>query len=139
MSTHRAVILVWVLGSIVACSSPAHSPEEQEPAVVATILGSELSRIVLSASAADRLDIQTEPVAEADGTLVVPSSAVIIDELGRYWVYTNPEPLTFVRAQLADPYEDGTDSHFTAGVEVGTPVVVVGVPELYGTEHGIGK
>ena len=69
----------------------------------------------------------------------MPSAAVIIDPNGEYWVYTQPEPLVYVREQLHEAFEANQHAYFSEGPEAGTTVVVTGVPELYGAEFGIGK
>jgi hypothetical protein len=99
--------------------------------------------VILSAQAAKRLGIQTDLVRQAQirGTLrkVVPYAAVLYDPHGEAWVYTNPEPLTFVRAHISVDSIDGDRAVLSEGGPAdGTAVVTVGVPELYGTELGVG-
>ena len=122
-----------------ACDAEETPAATAEPAVVEPIDGTELSRIVLTADAAQRLDVQTAPVTVVGDRSMVPISAVIIDAEGRRWVYTNPEPQVYLRAELGDVLDEGAESFFDTGPEPGTAVVTVGVPELYGTEFGIGK
>jgi hypothetical protein len=69
---------------------------------------------------------------------VVPLSAVIYDPLGEAWVYTNPEPLTFVRQHVSVDYLDGDRAVLTEGPAAGSTVVTVGAPLLLGTEFKIG-
>lgn len=96
-------------------------------------------RVVLTAHAAERLDIQTAPVAAGGGGgRVVPYAALIYDEHGEVWTYTNPEPLTFVRERVAVTRIDGPRALVSRGPAVGTAVVTVGTAELYGTEFGVG-
>ncbi|MFN2484422.1 MAG: hypothetical protein ABR509_05725 [Candidatus Limnocylindria bacterium] len=110
-----------------------------EPAQVEPIEGTDLSRITLTADAARRLDIQTEPVHDsAGGELVVPYSAVIYDASGDTWVYTSPETLVFVRHAITVESINGDDVVLSSGPDVGTLVVTVGAAELYGTEGDIG-
>ena len=113
--------------------------EKVEPAVLEPIEGTDLYRVLLTASAAIRLDIQTDEVTESDLGLTVPSAALIVDTEGTFWVYTNPEPLAYERAIVDPVREDGGVAYFTNGPPPGTLVVVVGVPELYGAETGVGK
>ena len=120
------------------CSNSESAAPAEKPVVVEPIEGTELGRIVLTASAAERLNIQTTTVETAGDGLVVPSAAVIIDPTGTYWVYTNPEPLVYVRHELSRVYEEAQQAFFAAGPSPGTPVVTIGVPELYGAEFGIG-
>lgn len=125
--------------SLSSCGNSEATNSAEEPAVVEPIEGTDFGRITLTASAAERLDIQTTTVESAEGAQVVPSAAVIIDPAGAYWVYTNPEPLVYVREELVSVHEEGQRAFFRAGPTTGTSVVIVGVPELYGAEFGIGK
>jgi hypothetical protein len=70
---------------------------------------------------------------------VVPSSAVIHDTKGKAYVYTNPEPLAFVRQPVTVEYFDGDRAILSEGPPPGTPVVTVGVAALFGAETGAGK
>ena len=82
-----------------------------------------------------RIDIDTTPVEKNATGLVVPSSAVFVDPNGVWWVYTNPEPLVFVRHEIGIEREEAGIAHLSSGPEAGTEVVTVGVPELYGVEE----
>jgi hypothetical protein len=70
---------------------------------------------------------------------VLPFSAVVYDLNGETWVYTNPQPLTFVRARVAVDYIDDEMAVLSAGPPEGTTVVTNGVAQLFGTEFGLGK
>jgi multidrug efflux pump subunit AcrA (membrane-fusion protein) len=113
------------------------------PAKVEKINGTELNRVVLTEKAAQRLDIQTAPVREEQingaQRKVIPYAAVVYDLQGKTWAYTNPEPLTFVRQAVTVDYIEGDNVVLVDGPPAGTTVVTVGVPELYGTDTGIGK
>ena len=73
---------------------------EHEPAHVEKVAGSDHVKITLEERAAQRLAIRTTEVRKAARQLVVPSAAVIVDTEGRHW-YANPEPLVFVRHEIA--------------------------------------
>jgi hypothetical protein len=84
----------------------------------------------------DRHGIERGRTGDDDGS-TVPESAIWIDVEGLEWVYTSPEPGTFVREQVeVDRYEDGVVL-LAEGLPPGTEVVSVGVPELIGSEFGI--
>jgi hypothetical protein len=70
---------------------------------------------------------------------VIPYAAVLYDAKGNTWVYTNPEPLVFVRQSIQIDTIVGDDVFLGDGPPVGTAVVTVGGAELYGTEFGVGK
>jgi hypothetical protein len=69
---------------------------------------------------------------------IVPYAAVMYGPHGETWVYTNPEPLTFIREPIAIDYIDGDQVVLSDGPSPGTKVVTVAVAELYGTETGVG-
>ncbi len=70
---------------------------------------------------------------------VVPYSAVIYDLTGGTWVYTSPEPLTYVREPISVDYIEGDMAVLADGPDVGTLVATVAVAELYGIDTGVGK
>ena len=108
-----------------------------EPATVEEIEGSEVSRVILKEDAARRIELDTSPAVDAGRRVAVPESAIWVDVDGEAWVYTNPEPLVFVRAPVVvDRYEDGT-AYLSRGLAPGTEVATVGVAELIGSEFGI--
>jgi hypothetical protein len=112
--------------------------EAQPPVVVEQVEGSDVARVTLSDRAIERLGITTVAVASAAaGQLVVPYAAVVYDPDGAAWVYTNPEPRTYVRAPVTIAAVDGERVTLSAGPAAGTPVVTVGAPELVGAEAGI--
>jgi len=95
-------------------------------------------RVTMTEQAEQRLDIQTTAITSIDGRLVVPSSALIVDPEGVFWVYTSPEPLVFVRERIRVARDEGERAFLTSGPPAGTEVVTVGVPELYGIEYEVG-
>lgn len=132
-------LLILALALVVAACGSNNESEEEKPATLTEVAGTDLWQVELTELAADRLDIQTTEVTATDAGMVVPSAAVIIIPDGTYWVYTNPEPLTYVREELTSVYEEDLHAFFEGGPAPGVKVVTVGVPELYGTEFGIGK
>jgi hypothetical protein len=108
-----------------------------EPAVVEPIEGSDVSRVTLTEDAARRIRLETSTATRGRNDVVVPASAVWVDAQGDAWVYTEPEPLVFVRAHVVvDRYEDGV-AYLDDGLAAGVEVASVGVPELVGSEFGI--
>jgi AcrB/AcrD/AcrF family len=112
---------------------------EHEPAHVEPIPGNDhVQKITVEEPAVKRLAIQTAPVRKVADRLVVPSAAVFVDTDGHWWVYTNPEPLVYVRHQVGFDRQVGGRTFLKSGPAVGTQVVTVGVPELAGIEDGVG-
>jgi len=113
--------------------------EFEPPATKVPIEGTDRYRVVLTTEAVERLDIQTAEVTQVDDRFAITSDALILDTSGDFWVYVNVEPNTFERAVLESVREVDGQALFTDGPVPGTPVVFVGVAELYGEETGVGK
>ena len=71
--------------------------------------------------------------------IVIPYSAVIYDVHGGSWVYTNPEPLVYVRQRASIDFIEGNRAFLTVGPPTGVMVVTVGAAELLGAETGVSK
>jgi hypothetical protein len=136
----------WVVVALVALAGlplsacagqEAADASKSEPASVEPVKGTDLSRVTLSPQAAKRLDIQTAPVRAQAGGQVIPYSAVLYDADGNAFVYTSPKRLVFIRAKLELQEIRGNQAIASAGPPIGTEVVTVGAPELYGTEFGV--
>jgi hypothetical protein len=65
---------------------------------------------------------------------VVPYSAVYYDGQGAAWVYVSTQPLTFERQRIEVERIEGDLAVLSGGPTVGTAVVTVGAPMLYGVE-----
>ena len=144
----RLAPLVFVLASVLllACATTTAAPASKAgPSKVEKVQGSELAKVTLLESAAKRLDLQTALVRQESIGLrgepgprkMVPYSTVIYDLVGAAWVYTNPEPLTYLRAPIKIDYIDGPTAVLFDGPNVGTKIVTVGAAELYGAETGV--
>jgi hypothetical protein len=111
---------------------------EHQPYTLEPVEGTDLQKVTLTQSASDHLGVETRPVEVRGSHLMIPYDAVFIDAHGGFWVYTNPAPLEFVRAPIEIARESSTHAFLSEGPPAGTPVVTVGVPELYGSEIGFG-
>jgi hypothetical protein len=69
----------------------------------------------------------------------VPFSAVLYDADGVSWVYTNPEPLVYIRQRITIDRVTGDQALLTKGPETGTTVVTAGTAQLFGAELDFGK
>jgi hypothetical protein len=118
----------------------AASVKQVKASTVDKIAGSDLKRVTLTPKAVERLDIKTGKMAtDAAGVITAPYAAIVYDGKGKTWVYTNPEPLVFVRAPVVVSSIKGPVAILKEGPPAGTAVVVLGVAELFGAESGIGK
>lgn len=139
------ILLFSAIALLVACGSD-ESLSEEEPARVEKVEGSDFNRVTLTEQAAERLDIQSEAVREAEsdgGTLmVVPYSAILYGLNGETWAYIrNPgsDSLAFVRQPITVDHIEGGLAFLTDGPPAGTEVVSVGAALLYGADTGVGK
>ena len=140
-----AVVLIITCLQLSACTQTSKDEaSKSEPAKVERLEGTNLYRVILSTEAAERLDIQTAPVRDAEGEdsgtkqKAIPYSAVLYDPNGETWTYTNPEPLIFVRHRITIDYIDEDLAFLLDGPPSGTAVVTVGAAELFGIELGVG-
>ena len=97
-----------------------------------------LSRLTLSAKAAERLGIATGAVSAAGAGTTIPYSALVYDKAGKTWVYTNPEGRDYVRQEIEVQRIEGDLAFLSSGPPVGTAVVTVGTAELWGVDTGVG-
>ncbi|WP_415838003.1 hypothetical protein [Polaromonas hydrogenivorans] len=65
---------------------------------------------------------------------VVPYSAVYYDGKGAAWVYVNTKPLTYERQRIEVERVAGDLAVLSGGPPIGTPIVTVGAPMLFGAE-----
>jgi hypothetical protein len=139
-----AALLIIVAVALSGCAKATDEATAPEPARVEKIKGSDVQRVVLTEQAAKRIGIETAPVRESAPSgsgpqrRVVPYGALIYDPNGAASVYTNPEPLVFVRAPVTVDGVAGDQAMLTDGPPTGTAVVTVGASELLGIDSGIG-
>lgn len=131
------IMALLVGGAVASCGEvPAAAPAAAalDAATLEEVEGEEVSRITLTERAAERLGVTTGAVEAVEGKLQVPYSALIYDANGGTWVYTNPEPLVFVRAPVAVERIEAPTVKLTSGPQPGTKIVTVGAAELLGAE-----
>ena len=146
MSLLRQTVITGFLigGTMIGAPAPAHAEEVarthlEKPYRMEAIPGSTVKRIVFTQKAAQRIDVRTGQISQdGRGRLIAPYAAVFYDLKGATWVYTNPEPLTFIRHKVIIVSVEDDKAVLTEGPPDGTHVVTLGVAELYGTERGVG-
>ncbi len=134
-----AVIPIMAL-LLIACGGTVSDEYEieEQPYTLETVEGEDVLRVILTEEAVEHIGIETVQVEAKGSKLVVPYDAVYIDSHGGFWVYTNPEPLVYVRAPIDIVRETSTEAILADGPPAGTQIVTVGTPELYGTETEFG-
>ena len=128
------------------CKGESSTYTKVEPAHVEHVEGSEISKLTLTEKAMERIAVETAPVREAEmgeaenrkARPVVPYSAVMYVSNGDTFVYTSPEPRTFIRQAVNIDFIEGDSAVLNEGPPAGTQVVTVGAAELFGTEFGVG-
>ena len=145
---NRAALPLALLAGVLVAPSEAGAASPTEaaaalsagrPARLEAIDGSNIKKITLTPKAAQRLDIQTGKVRQdASGRKVVPYAAVVYDKDGSTWVYTNPQPLTYIRHTIIVELISGDDAVLKEGPDVGMQVATTGAPQLYGAEKDVG-
>jgi len=134
----RTLMSLALVGLVLGGCNQAINAAPKEEAIHLEEQASGLKQLTLSAKAAERLGVETAPVAGSGSLLTVPYAAVIYDAQGDTWSYVNAEPLVFLRAQITVDEIDGDTAVLSAGPAVGTSVVTTGAAELYGAEIGVG-
>ena len=135
MNTRQvAAVLVLLAGGPVLTGCGAAPRPDQESPVVLTDAGHSLKRVALTDLAVERLGIATANVQAAAGGLSMPYAGVIYASDGTSWAYTVVGHNTYLRAPVTVTTITGATVLLSAGPVAGTPVVVVGSPELLGAE-----
>jgi hypothetical protein len=124
--------------TVTACSEVEEpSSDDYAPATVTTADPSSAPTVKFTEEAARRVDLTMTTVAGRKGALVVEYAALIYDKQGKTWVYTAPEPLTYMRTKVVVAEIDGNRVTLSGGPPPGTKVVTQGVTEVYGAELGM--
>lgn len=134
----RAGLLLMVAGlALAGCKEVPSNLVKSEPYELEAIKGTDLNRVKLSDKTAARIDLTTVQIRRAAGMKAVPHEALIYNPFGKVFVYTKPEPRTYVRAPVKVSRVDGNRVLLSKGPPVGTAVVTVGSAELLATEYEI--
>jgi hypothetical protein len=133
-----ACLALTATAALTGCSSSSDGAEPQSPVTLKAVPGTDRFEVTLSEQAQERLGLATA-TAGRDGTrTTIPYAAVIYDSEGGTWVYTPAAAAhTFRRTAITVTSIDGDTAVLGDGPAVGTPVVVVGSPELLGAEAQI--
>ncbi|MFN8445745.1 MAG: hypothetical protein U0175_33455 [Caldilineaceae bacterium] len=142
----------WLLGLFViavlfqgGCAGAATSStsSSEKPAITEKDEASEFNKVILTEKAAQRINLQTDKIreeqVEGKKRTITPYASLIYGLNGETWIYTTSSPLTFMRAPVKVDFIEGDNVVLAEGPAAGTEVAVVGVPELYGIDTGVGK
>jgi hypothetical protein len=81
-----------------------------------------------------RMRVELQVAGSDEKQKVVPYGSVYYDAKGTPWVYVNGTPLTYQRQRIGVERIVGDVAVLSEGPAVGTPIVTVGAPMLYGAE-----
>jgi hypothetical protein len=134
----RSLATVLVGLSVTACTQtseeagPKYAPATLGPADAAGV-----KTVTFTADAAQRVRLQTSPVVAGGRGVAVDYAALIYDKKGQSWVYTVPQPLTFVRTKVTVDRIEKNRATLSVGPAPGVQVVTTGAAEVYGAELDI--
>jgi hypothetical protein len=134
----RSFLVVCLLAApgVAGCSQQAEGTGGEPAAVVEEIAGSDVKKVLLTTDAADALGVSTGTVTAGPtrGQLTLPYAAVLYYLDGTSWTYTVTGEREYVRVPITIASIDGGVATLSEGPPAGTPVVVVGAPEILGAE-----
>jgi CRISPR/Cas system CSM-associated protein Csm3 (group 7 of RAMP superfamily) len=136
------LVLIAAGVSLSACGEAStgydyETASHHEPAKLEPIKGTDVQRVIFDSIAAKRVGLQTAPIRKNGEGKIAPYAALIYDAEGKAYVYTAPEPLTYVRKEIEIDRVDGDSVVLSDGPPVGTEVVTVGAAFVYGTEFEV--
>ncbi|MGI9100327.1 MAG: hypothetical protein ACR2H2_17855 [Solirubrobacteraceae bacterium] len=136
-----ALAALVATASLSACTEvePAEK-EHYSPATISPVKGEDdLVSVTLTQEGADRIEIATGEVRQRTGHKVIPYAALLYENDGSAFVYTNPRGLTYVRAHIEIDRVAGDRVLLKEGPRVGTKVVTTGAPQVHGAELEYGE
>jgi hypothetical protein len=114
-------------------------PGKGSPARVEATSDAKIKKITLTTKAAERLGVLIDEVrVDPSGRRIVPYTSVLYDLSGKTWVYISVDPLTFFRGPVEIETIKGENVYLSDGPPPGTKVLAIGVPQVFGTEAGVG-
>ncbi|MGH2943635.1 MAG: hypothetical protein ACRDLN_12770 [Solirubrobacteraceae bacterium] len=143
-SCRRATATLAVLAataSLPACTEVKPADKEHySPAAISPVKGEkDLVSVTLTKEGADRIDIATGTVRRRAGHTDIPYAALLYENDGSAFVYTNPRGRTYVRAHIEIDRVAGDRVRLHEGPPVGTKVVTTGAPQVHGAELEYGE
>jgi hypothetical protein len=127
-------VLLGALSTSACSSTEEASTAGYEPATLEPVDGTDLKKVTFTEEGARRTGLRTATVRRSGRHLVVPYAALIYTGEGTAYVYTSPQPLTYVRAEVEVDRVDGDRVLLSDGPPAGGDVVTGGAAEVYGAE-----
>ena len=135
------LVALAATASLTACKEvEAPEKEHYSPAAISPVKGEQdLVSVTLTQEGADRIEIATGAVGRRGGHKTIPYAALLFENDGSAFVYTNPRGLTYVRAHIEIDRVAGDRVLLHEGPAVGTRVVTTGAPQVHGAELEYGE
>lgn len=134
----RSGLALVAAGLLLAgCKEVPSNLVESQPYSLEPIEGTDLNRVKLTDKTAARIDLRTVQVAANGKQKLVPHAALIYNPFGQVFVYTRPEPGTYVRAPVSVSRAVGDRVVLSKGPPIGMAIVTTGAAELLATEYEI--
>ena len=134
----RISVLVAAAGIAVGLAGCGGSPRAPLSSPARIEHGPHGTRIVLSASGAQRIGLRTARTHSARGPMVaVPASALIYDPSGKTYAFIAVQDRTYAEVHVRVARIDGDTALLKNGPRVGDQVVSTGAEELYGVQTGV--
>jgi hypothetical protein len=135
----RSLVTVLIALSVAGCTHPDdETGPKYTPATLAPADAAGVKTVTFTEDAAKRVQLDTSPVVADGRGVAVDYAALIYDKKGQTWVYTVPQPWTFVRTKVTVDRIEGKRATLSVGPAPGVEVVTVGAAEVYGAELDIG-
>jgi multidrug efflux pump subunit AcrA (membrane-fusion protein) len=119
-------------------AKPIEAPPTADPLAASVDLYYEVDNSDGRFRPGERVTVRV-PLKGEENSLVIPRAAVLRDIYGTAWVYVRSGDNEFRRERVAVQFTTEDLAVLSLGPEAGTPVVVDGAAELFGTEFGAGK
>jgi hypothetical protein len=123
--------------AVSGCKEVPSNLVESQPYELEEIKGTDIKRVKLADETAKKVDLRTTSVRRTGKRKVVPHASLIYNPEGDVFVYTRPEPRTYVRAPVEVVRVAGDRAVLSDGPPSGTTIVTVGAAELLATEYEI--
>lgn len=131
-----AIAAVLAGGAIAGCGGGGTTAVPPSSRIEA-LPGSSAGKIVLTATGAQRIGIETAPAGRAGANVLIPYSALVYDPAGNAYVFTSIAPLTYTEVPVTVDHINGSEAYLTKGPTRGAQVVTVGAEELLGVQTGV--
>jgi hypothetical protein len=123
--------------SFSACKEvESEEAEGYVPAKLEAVKGADddLQRVIFTKEGEARTAVETADIRRAGDRKVIPYAGLIYNDEAKTFVYTNPKPREYLRAEVTVDRIEGDHVLLSKGPPAGTKIVTTGAVEVYGAE-----